>query len=246
MKKLILVVFLLNTIVLSLCSCNLLTAENQKDIALPPEEITSKKEDSYTEEVLEESSESDERLHVEFASLSFDDIEAYNDFISQLPGKNEFVLYEKIQHLGEFLSLTFTQNDCFDDLAQINYSSYCYSLKDENDYSFTLYISLLDEEESAQTGDVTEDYHTAQHFSNMQYFGGKNGSVFIDDIEYYYKKGKLLSISWRDGNRRFALMSCSINFTDYPTDGNSTLLDSLINFPYEANFALKTFLEDVK
>ncbi len=179
------------------------------------------------------------------APLWFLNISEYNDFISKAHVSEEFVTYEEIQHLGEFKELIFHYNFLYEISAgmenlEIDYSCYQYELKDSTGFTFSITFDNVGG--GNDKGQLIQQSEQSVVLTNMQSFGKENGYLCVDDLKYVYKNGNLRMIEWYDGATRIYVYG---DFENYPTNGNSTFVDSLINSPETAGLAVKQFLHDI-
>lgn len=203
----------------------------------------------------EKSEESEEKEIIvncgEVISLTIEDYDEYENFIyeNKLPESysfyNEsyekicekngglpenFVTYDKISHIGAFDSFIYLSN-----VISGDNSRYMYTLIDENGYNVSIKFKLNDDKPSeAENILITENINDFRNLSSEI-----SGCVFVDDVEYTYVLGKLLSIKKVYEDITVTITGASV-LSDYPTDREETFISRLLD-PDTASVAISEF-----
>lgn len=150
--------------------------------------------------------------------LNLETYEEYLNFIGKAELPAEFVTYEEISHLGEFKSFV-----CLSEARLNNFSSCMYTLFDESQREFLLYVDI-----GSQETIPSESTVTAVNGSNMRSLVNStdSGSFVVSGIEYKYLGGKLHTISWFKDNVRYKLFD---SLGDYPESTTTTAVAKLLN-----------------
>ena len=150
--------------------------------------------------------------------LTLETYDEYVEFIesAQLPAG--FLAYEDISLLGEFKSFV-----CLSEARLNDFSSCMYSLIDESQSEFVLYVDI----DSQETVPL-ESTVTAVNNSNMRFLvdSTDTGYYIVSEMKYQYVRGRLLSISWFKGNVRYTL---SGDLHTYPENVTATAVAKLLD-----------------
>ena len=160
------------------------------------------------------------------------DINEYNTFVeteTKLP--DNFVTADMLKDFGSFKGFVCNSGP--------NFIYYSYLLVGENDYHISLHVAH---------SDVVYQYTRSQ--LNVDKLG-KNmtilptedtGFISINNIEYHYINGHLVSVRWQDGNVRYDMHTSNID--DYPPFSSSSIVGKLLSTSSEdQKNALKYFSE---
>ena len=158
--------------------------------------------------------------------LTLETYDEYLNFIGSAELPAEFVLYEDISHLGEFRSFV-----CLSEVRVNDFSSCMYTLIDESQSQFMLYVDIGSQETVPPVSTVT-----AVNKSNMRSLVNStdSGSFIMSGMEYKYVGGKLLSIAWFKDNVRYTLSGDSM-LGDYPENATTTVVAKLMNIETAAS-----------
>ena len=158
--------------------------------------------------------------------LTLDTYDEYLDFIGSAELPAEFVEYEDISYLGEFQSFI-----CLSEARVNDFSSCMYTLFDESQSEFLLYVDIGSQEAIPSESTVTDI-----NGSNMRSLVNStdSGSFIVSGMEYKYVGGKLLSISWFKDNVRYTLSGDSM-LGDYPENATTTAVAKLMNIETAAS-----------
>lgn len=156
-------------------------------------------------------------------------LETYDEYlnfigIAELPA--EFVAYEDISYLGEFQSFV-----CLSEARVNDFSSCMYTLFDESQSEFVLYVDIGSQEAIPSESTVT-DINGSNMRSSVN--STDSGSFIVSGMEYKYVGGKLLSISWFKDNVRYTLSGDSM-LGDYPESTTTTTVAKLMNIETAAS-----------
>ena len=156
--------------------------------------------------------------------LTLDTYDEYLDFIGSAELPAEFVAYEDISYLGEFQSFI-----CLSESRINDYSSCMYTLFDESQSEFVLYVDI-----GSQEAIPSESTVTAVNGSNMRSLVNStdSGSFVVSGMEYKYLGGKLHTISWFKDNVRYTLFN---SLGDYPENTTTTAVAKLLNLETAAS-----------
>lgn len=159
--------------------------------------------------------------------LTLETYDEYLNFIDNAELPAEFVAYEEISHLGEFKSFV-----CLSDARINDHSSCMYTLFDESQSQFVLYVDIDSQETIPPVSTVT-----AVNESNMRSLVNStdSGSFIVSGMEYKYVAGKLLSISWSKDNVRYTLAGDPM-LGDYPENVTTTAVAKLMNIETAASY----------
>ena len=137
---------------------------------------------------------------ISYDTVAFGDYSAYKEFIDSTELPSNFVYYEDVDFLGEFLSLVFLTFAQYGD-----YSEVMYSFTDSTNILFTLYV---EEKTFTYSELVTSTKIDAVNATDMREISSEEHGIYTHEgIEYLYKYGKILSIRWKSGGRAFTLSS---------------------------------------
>ena len=121
------------------------------------------------------------------------DIDAYRKYVSQHKMPSDFITYEKLSSIGEFVSLTF----------RASHYDYHYKLVDKNGFVVMVSVSQLQSGEDLVSGDVSgrEILRPEKLESENILFNKENEHVIIlyNDTKYGYYYGALRSVSFIAG-----------------------------------------------
>lgn len=156
--------------------------------------------------------------------LTLDTYDEYLDFIGSAELPAEFVEYEDISYLGEFQSFI-----CLSEARINDYSSCMYTLFDESQSEFVLYVDI-----GSQEAFPSESTVTAVNGSNMRSLVNStdSGSFVVSGMEYKYLGGKLHTISWFKDNVRYTLFD---SLGDYPENTTTTAVAKLLDLETAAS-----------
>lgn len=159
----------------------------------------------------------------------------YLEFIAHAELPSDFVPYEAIANLGEFKSFV-----CLSDVRDNDFSSCMYSLFDESQSEFVLYVDIGNQDVST----VPVSNITAVNSNNMRSLINSTdaGTYIVSGMEYKYIAGKLLSISWSDGNISYTLSGTSM-LGDYPENITTTAVGKMMNVQ-NAKSIIAAIIED--
>lgn len=157
--------------------------------------------------------------------LTLDTYDEYLDFIGSAELPAEFVEYEDISYLGEFQSFI-----CLSEARVNDFSSCMYTLFDESQSEFLLYVDI-----GSQEAIPSESTVTAVNGNNMRSLVNStdSGSFVVSGMEYKYLGGKLHTISWFKDNVRYTLFN---SLGDYPENTTTTAVAKLLNLETAASF----------
>ena len=149
-------------------------------------------------------------------------LDEYHEFIKTAHLPSNFIRYECISILGNFLQVIF---DSWED-----YSTAHYLLTDENNY----WISLLIRPASKNTYDhpivsnvSLEECKDMQKLTNGPY--DHNFKIYRAGLYYHYgRDGSLMRITWQEGKNIILLSGASL-LIDYPMDGKETIVSRLLS-----------------
>ena len=165
-----------------------------------------------------------EGLTGEAPLLTLETYDEYLNFIGNAELPAEFVAYEDISNLGEFKSFV-----CLSESRINDYSSCMYTLFDESQSEFVLYVDIDSKETIPSASTVT-----TINGSNMRSLVNStdSGSFVVSGIEYKYVGGKLLTISWFKDNVRYTLFD---SLGDYPENTTTTAVAKLLDLETAAS-----------
>lgn len=167
-------------------------------------------------------------------SLNYPTFYNYEDYLSYLDKTDlpaEFITYEDLKPLGEFYLATIPSN-----------TAYNYSFIDSRAYHLNVWIY-----QNGKTGPGGKNYFAQpSDLENMLTLPDESSSSILrGPLEYVYVKGELLCILWNNGDTSFSLSGNSV-LSDYPTDGEPTILDDLVSTDDEiATGALKKLTQNI-
>lgn len=158
--------------------------------------------------------------------LTLETYDEYLNFIGSAELPAEFVAYEEISNLGEFQLFV-----CLSEARLNNFSSCMYTLFDESQSEFVLYVDIGSQEAIPSESTVTDI-----NGSNMRSLVNStdSGSFIVSGMEYKYVGGKLLSIAWFKDNVRYTLSGDSM-LGDYPENATTTTVAKLMNIETAAS-----------
>lgn len=134
----------------------------------------------------------------------------------------EVVKYEDIKAIGQFNSFVVLSDGFSGD-----YSQYMYSVKDGSGYTFYITITDTARWQSKEPNILSTEYDKTDMRTVDE---TKSGSIFVNNIDYLYVKGVLLSISWKQGDIEFKI-----------TGDSPSKIYSLDNYPK----GYRTFVSDI-
>ena len=152
--------------------------------------------------------------------LTIESIEVYQKFLNQSRLPENFVQYEKISQLGNFVNLVFLS-----DTSAGDFSSYMYSLVDDSDYEISLYVNSNTTADNESTNNI--DISSINSNDMRQLSGASSGKYAQGELVYKYVSGKLLSIAWNSEGISYKLCGSSM-LSDYPST-SSTVVGQLLN-----------------
>lgn len=158
--------------------------------------------------------------------LTLNTYDEYLNFIGSAELPAEFVAYEEISNLGEFKSFV-----CLSEARVNDFSSCMYTLFDESQSQFVLYVDIGSQETVPPVSTVT-----AVNRSNMRSLVNSidSGSFVVSGMEYKYLGGKLHTISWFKDNVRYTLSGDSM-LGDYPENTTTTAVAKLLDLETAAS-----------
>ena len=137
---------------------------------------------------------------ISYDTVAFNDYSSYKEFIDSTELPSNFVYYEDVDFLGEFLSLVFLTFAQYGD-----YSEVMYSLTDSTNVRFALYV---EEKPFTYSEEVTSKKIDTVNATDMREISSEEHGIYTHEgIEYLYKYGKILSVRWKSGGRAFTLSS---------------------------------------
>lgn len=156
--------------------------------------------------------------------LTLETYDEYLNFIGNAELPAEFVAYEDISNLGEFQSFV-----CLSESRINDYSSCMYTLFDESQSEFVLYVDIGSKETIPSASTVT-----TIDGSNMRSLVNStdSGSFVVSGMEYKYVGGKLHTISWFKDNVRYTLFD---SLGDYPENTTTTTVAKLLDLETAAS-----------
>lgn len=156
--------------------------------------------------------------------LTLETYDEYLNFIGSAELPAEFVAYEEISNLGEFQSFV-----CLSESRINDYSSCMYTLFDESQSEFVLYVDIGSKETIPSASTVT-----TIDGSNMRSLVNStdSGSFVVSGMEYKYVDGKLHTISWFKDNVRYTLFD---SLGDYPENTTTTAVAKLLDLETAAS-----------
>lgn len=157
----------------------------------------------------------------EFPLLTIESYDAYMAFIEKSELPHDFVQYESIAQFGEFKSFV-----CLSDARNNDFSSCMYSLVDDSQSEFVMYIDIGDtNKDKVQLSTIT-----SVNNANMRVLTNKTdaGTYVVAGLKYKYVAGKLLSISWTRGAVSYTLSGNSM-LGDYPESATTTAVGKMLN-----------------
>ena len=212
MKKTVAIILIM-FLIFSVCSCD------GKDTEVHTSDTTIQQNDDVA---IDSTS-----LDVEHSLLTLETINDYNKFINSEKLPSNFVSYDKIDDMGQFVSLVFLS-----DTQKGDYSSYMYNIVDSTGYEICLYVEVAKDpnELTSSISQISSD--------NMRTLDKSISGVYNNDgYKYQYVSGMLLSISWIDEDISYELCGASMLY-DYPQTDN-TFVGKVLNL----KSAYKTFKE---
>lgn len=216
MKKTIIIVLFL-CIALMLCACNKQKIENENST---PKESLNEKDNSG---IIMPS-------NVERKTLTISSIDQYRELIYSGILPSDFVPYEKLKPLGEFVNLVFLSDAYLND-----FSSYMYSLVDSSGSELTLYV-----ETKAPTESVDLNIVTDVNITNMRSLSSKSTGIFTTNgLDYTYVSGELLSITWVEKGIYFTFCG-NMFLSNYPLT-DATFAGKMLNANNAVNTLNKVF-----
>lgn len=157
--------------------------------------------------------------------LTCSNYDDYRKFINSNKLPSDFIDYDALATVGEFVSFV-----CLTDARQNDYGQYMYTLTDQNNYSLTLYI----DHRTSNTGEVGPNGIAQKELSigktsDFRYYpNNETGTATKDGLKYTYLNGKLLSVTWQNNNATFTLCSDTV-LSDYPSNPpNDTFTNQIL------------------
>lgn len=188
------VFILLLCLSVAVCSCSAMRSEDTGNVVTLPE--------------------GDDRV-----ILTINSTDDYTAFLNTTKLPQEFVMYEEIKELGNFLGFVVLSEFYVDD-----YSSYMYNLRDSSGYVLSLHIDHDTLEETIGSSSPI----TKVNSENMRILPQKSSGTYVDQgLVYRYVNGELLAISWTYEGVTFTLGGSSM-FSDYPST-EATFAGKLLN-----------------
>lgn len=154
----------------------------------------------------------------EVPCLDANSYEEYLKIIKTVQLPEDFVSYSDISQLGVFKYFVFI-SDAFIG----NYSNYMYTLIDENNFRFSVYVEPVEDNQDTSPLPLIYDVNT---MDMRKLSTNIKGRYILNGIEYTYLDGNLYYISWENNGRIFTLGGDS--FGDYPV-GTNTFAEKLLN-----------------
>lgn len=154
----------------------------------------------------------------ELPSLYANSYDEYLKITGTIKLPEDFVSYSDISQLGVFKYFVFI-SDAFIG----NYSNYMYTLIDENNFRFSVYVEPVEDNQDTSPLPLIYDVNT---MDMRKLSTNIKGRYILNGIEYTYLDGNLYYISWENNGRIFTLGGDS--FGDYPV-GTNTFAEKLLN-----------------
>lgn len=172
--------------------------------------------------------ESYEAAFVDGPSMTIVDYKEYQRLEKVILPK-EVVRYEDIKAIGQFDSFVvltggFNGGDFVGD-----YSQYTYTVKDGSGYSISITITDTAKWQGREYDILSTEYDKTDMRTINE---TKAGLISVNNINYYYVQGKLLGISWKQGDIEFRINGTSPSkiylLNEYPK-GHRTFVSDIIN-----------------
>lgn len=179
-------------------------------------ELSANPDSSDSVDAGEETSDLVEEPYVEIAELAYDDYSEYLAFLETTALPDYFVPYSAFEALGEFEYFA-----CLDGLTVKEGSHLYYSLKAENGWKFSIYISQG--RDSMEIPLLSESSLNKEDLRTLR--TDERGYFRLGNIRYSYKNGRLFSLCWEAGGKTFELYS-----KDYFQCPSSNVLFGLFAF----------------
>lgn len=168
-----------------------------------------------------------EKPYVDISQLAYDDYAAYLAFLETTALPDYFVPYSAFEALGEFDYFA-----CLDGMTVKEGSHLYYSIKAENGWEFSIYISQG--RDSMEIPLLSESSLNKEDLRTLR--TDERGYFLVGNIRYSYKKGRLFSLCWETGGKTFELYA-----KDYFQCPSSNVLFGLFAFD-TAEETLKTIV----
>lgn len=224
MKKKMVIIFLLCSICLAICACNMKASDevNKNDSTeqqIATSSVGDNQHDSKPHYTSEQQNEIIKSQEGERPLLTFESQNEYTKFLNLNKMPDDFVSYNKINNIGTFKSLVFTS-----DAYNNDYSSYMYTLIDSIGFEITLYV---DHNEGVLS---KLDSISNLNGKDMRLLSDTRSGVYISNgLKYQYVSGQLLSISWEFQDINYSLCSSEPSLlSNYPLT-ESTFVGKMIN-----------------
>jgi hypothetical protein len=173
--------------------------------------------DDAGEDIQSPSDENDFSSSMDVPLVMTESYQAYQEFIKAYTLPNNFVYYDHIKSFGAFKDFV-----CLSDARYGDYSHYMYTLIDDNDFEFSLYVA------SGRESPWQPNIITYANENNMRVLSSKESGIYErDGLCYSYVDGALLSISWQSNELTYTLVGYSM-LNNYPVKSTS-LVGKMMN-----------------
>lgn len=157
---------------------------------------------------------------VEVPLLTISTLDDYNEFLSSENLPKNFITYDVLKDIGDFVYLIFLSDGYNGDFTE-----YMYTVKDSTGYDISVYV-----EPSIESDVLISNTIIAEKINrtDLRTIGSdESGFYMYNDVKYKYVSGKLLSIAWDMDGLRYTVTGSSM-LDNYPYQKN-TFMGLILN-----------------
>ncbi|MBQ8408135.1 MAG: hypothetical protein IJY39_04655 [Clostridia bacterium] len=160
--------------------------------------------------------------NVEIPLMTFESLDELDAFLKMNKIPRNFVTYDVISDMGEFISFVFLS-----DAQSGDYSHGFYSLRDKSGMEIGVYVQFLNDTYVSAEDQIFE-VPTPMDLRTSETNGSKLGVYVVDQISYTYISGLLSSIKWEIDNIQFTILFNS-SIVDIQLNEMNDCLANLLN-----------------
>lgn len=157
---------------------------------------------------------------VEVPLLTISTLEDYNEFLSSENLPKNFITYDMLRDVGDYVCLIFLSDGYNGDFTE-----YMYTVKDSTGYEISVYV-----EPSIESDVLSSNTIIAEKINrtDLRTNGSVESGIYMyNDVKYKYVSGKLLSIVWDMDGLRYTVTGSSM-LDNYP-DQKNTFMGLILN-----------------
>lgn len=157
---------------------------------------------------------------VEVPLLTISTLDDYNKFMSSENLPENFITYDMLKDIGDFVYLIFLSDGYNGDFTE-----YMYTVKDSTGYDISVYVEPSIESDVLNSNTIIAEKINRTDLRTIA--SAESGIYIYNDVKYKYVSGKLLSIAWDMDGLRCTLTGNSM-LDNYP-DQNNTFMGLILN-----------------